>query len=387
MLTCLVNKQEEEDTPPEKTKIDWAMSAIAHTSPANKVAAHWAWKMDDWRARKTGILDTGATSGVAPEEEEEALEETGMTSSKTFMFLDKQTRRATITMLLKHKLCPTAREMNIVPGLHSTLISVSKLADAGYTTIFEHDMATIYDATTTTIQANNQPILEAPRRASTRLWKLQQLDPLDQPEAPAINNPQPKETLYAIFDLSSAQQTLLWYHAEAGFSTKETFTDAVHAGNCTTWPRLTIQMINRHFPDSTETAKGHLKGQRQGIQSTKQKVLDKFVKLATTKLKQETDNSPPAPIAEHNNIFIKVKDLSETIHTNQTGGFSFTSQQGNRYIMTAIHLDANYIFCQGNEKPDSGRDDGCLPANCQQDESSQPWAQKTYPGQRGVKSF
>jgi hypothetical protein len=122
-------------------------------------------------------------------------------------------------------------------------------------------------------------------------------------------------------------------------------------------------MINRHFPDSTETAKGHLKGQRQGKQSTKQKALDKFVKLATTKIKQETDDSPPAPIVRHNDIFIKVEDLSETIHTDQTGGFPFTSQHGYRYIMTAIHLDALH-FCQSNEKPDSGRDDGCLPANC-----------------------
>ncbi len=111
--------------------------------------------------QEKNILDTGATSSVALEEDKEALEETGMTS-KTFVFLIKQTRRATKTMLLKHKLRPTAREMNIVPGLHSTLISVPKLANAGYTTIFEHDKATIYDATTTTIQANNQPILKAP---------------------------------------------------------------------------------------------------------------------------------------------------------------------------------------------------------------------------------
>jgi hypothetical protein len=37
-------------------------------------------------------------------------------------------------------------------------------------------------------------------------------------------------------------------------------------------------------------------------------------------------------------------DLSKEIHTDQTGAFSHTSQQGNRYIMVAIHLDANYIF-------------------------------------------
>jgi hypothetical protein len=96
-------------------------------------------------------------------------------------------------------------------------------------------------------------------------------------------------------------------------------------------------MINHHFPDSTETVKGHLKGQRQGVQSTKQKALDKFIELATSKIKQENDDSPPAPIARHYDIFIKVKDSSKTIHTNQTRRFPFTSQHRNRNIMMAIH--------------------------------------------------
>jgi hypothetical protein len=51
--------------------------------------------MDNRQARETGILDTEATLGVALEEEEEALESTGMTSRKTFMCVDKQIRRAT----------------------------------------------------------------------------------------------------------------------------------------------------------------------------------------------------------------------------------------------------------------------------------------------------
>jgi hypothetical protein len=96
---------------------------------------------------------------------------------------------------------------------------VPKLANAGYKTIFEQDKATIYDATTTTILANNQPILEAPRYTNTGLWKLQ-LDQSDQQEAPVINNLLPKETLYAMFDLPSARQTLLWNHAAVGFPTK-----------------------------------------------------------------------------------------------------------------------------------------------------------------------
>jgi hypothetical protein len=76
------------------------------------------------------------TSGAAPEEDEDAFEDTGKLSKKTFMFPDKHTNKVTKKMRLKHKLCPAAREMNIAPGLHSTLVSIPKLADEGYTTVF-----------------------------------------------------------------------------------------------------------------------------------------------------------------------------------------------------------------------------------------------------------
>ena len=49
--------------------------------------------------------------------------------------------------------------MNIIPGLHKPLVSVSKLADAGYTTIFNKNQASVYDASTTTIIASKPPML------------------------------------------------------------------------------------------------------------------------------------------------------------------------------------------------------------------------------------
>jgi hypothetical protein len=83
---------------------DMAMTATTVTSPANKVAAHWARKVINRRLQKTGILDTGAMSGAAPEEDEDAFEDTGELSKKMFMFLDKCTNKATKKMHLKHKL-------------------------------------------------------------------------------------------------------------------------------------------------------------------------------------------------------------------------------------------------------------------------------------------
>ncbi len=72
-------------------------------------------------------------------------------SSKTFMLPDKRTHRATKKMLLKHKLREGAWEINIVPGLHITLISVPQLADANYVTLFDNNDAKIFDATITNI--------------------------------------------------------------------------------------------------------------------------------------------------------------------------------------------------------------------------------------------
>jgi hypothetical protein len=116
-------------------------------------------------------------------------------------------------MHLKHKLCPAAREMNIVPGLHLTLVSVPKLADAGYTTVFSKKRAAIYDDHTTTITANKPLVMEANRWDLTGLWKL----PLH-PEGIAANKEPPhNEAINVIFNLPSARQNFLWYHAAAGF--------------------------------------------------------------------------------------------------------------------------------------------------------------------------
>ncbi len=176
---------------------------------------------------------------------------------------------------------------------------------------------------------------------------MQNLDPettISNQEVPTA----PPETLNVIFDLPSARKTFLWYHASAGFPTKETFVNAVRKGNYATWPRLTVTLINRYFPDSDKTIKGHLKGQHQGIRSTKQIALEKIIKNEQVRIKIEGENSHfnHIPITNTHKAFFCIKDLSDSIHTDQMGAFPFTSQHGNRYIMVAIHLNANYIFVE-----------------------------------------
>ena len=103
------------------------------------------------------------------------------------------------------------------------------------------------------------------------------------------------------------------------------------------------------MPDSDKMAKGHLKGQRQGIRLTKHNALTALVEQEETRIKIKGESSPYKllPPTELDDIFIRVVDITDEIHTDQTGAFPHTSQQGNRYIMVAIHLDAN---TEGKEK-------------------------------------
>ena len=96
------------------------------------------------------------------------------------------------------------------------------------------------------------------------------------------------------------------------------------------WPGLTTTLISKHFPDSDKTQKGHMKQQRKGVRSAK-------VKPAIEKnIEPGTEDAPPklVVIKKLNDIFIKIYELVETIHTDQTGAFPVT---GNIPARLPIH--------------------------------------------------
>ncbi len=111
-----------------------------------------------------------------------------------------------------------------------------------------------------TITALEEPIIIAPRCKDTGLWKME-LD-LD---FKILGREHPEQFVVgideanAIFDLPNTRQSLMYLHAAAGFPVKETFLDAVRAGNYAMWPGLTTTLIAKHFPDLDEMQKGHMK--------------------------------------------------------------------------------------------------------------------------------
>jgi hypothetical protein len=82
-LACPAKEQEESPSD-STTNVKIAMSAIAKGIPSNKIAAHWARKLQNRKSRRFAFLDSGATSGAAPEEDAPDLDDTRQPSQKTF---------------------------------------------------------------------------------------------------------------------------------------------------------------------------------------------------------------------------------------------------------------------------------------------------------------
>ncbi len=139
-LACLVKEQDEPDN--NQKKVEQTAILVPAKKSKNKIKEKWKQKISN----RSGILDTGCSSRAGAEKDIDLFIDTGFPLEKLFMLPDKTTIKATRRMQLRHNLRPEASKMNIVPNLHSTLISVPKMADGGYIAVFEKSEARIYDA-------------------------------------------------------------------------------------------------------------------------------------------------------------------------------------------------------------------------------------------------
>jgi hypothetical protein len=121
-------------------------------------------------------------------------------------------------------------------------------------------------------------------------------------------------------------------HAAAGFPTKDSWIKAINNGNYKTWPGITTKVVNKHFPESVETQKGHTKKQRQNVRSTKLKVKT-----------EETEEEELTRAVSKQSIIVKTFNMDATVYTDQTGRFPVQSSRGNTSLMVMYDVDANYI--------------------------------------------
>ena len=208
------------------------------------------------------------------------------------------------------------------------LMSVSTLANNGYTTVFlpGNDGVNVFRADDVVISSTAPPALQG-WRDGWGLWMVPVVD--DTAISPGLDV---AETAMGVYELPSTKEVVRFLHAALGNPTQATLLTAAQHGNLVTFPGMTPKNISRHFPESDETQKGHMKQTKQGVRSTK--IVDEDAMLG---VKHQ-------PSVKHKDVYLIVFDATKkSMFSDQTGKFPITSARGNKYIMVAVELDGNYI--------------------------------------------
>eukprot|EP00804_Cyclotella_cryptica_P028786 CCRYP_018721-RA/>CCRYP_018721-RA protein AED:0.43 eAED:0.43 QI:0/0/0/1/0/0/2/0/620 len=218
----------------------------------------------------------------------------------------------------------------------TSLMSVGKTSDDGTISIFTKDGVTIHKEQDVLITCHGKPLLIGVRDVQGRYRiPLVQHRGQWQPRIPTKKARTVLSQAHSVYDLPSTEQAIKWMHAVCGYPVKSTWLKAVQAGNFIGWPLLTAKNVQKYYPDSTETPRGHLNQTHKNVRSTKPK---------------------PAPFEEiHSNqlrgrkvhdIYTTTYEVRDTIFTDQTGQFPVRSLAGNKYIIVMVEIDSSAILVE-----------------------------------------
>jgi hypothetical protein len=157
------------------------------------------------------------------------------------------------TSLPFEQITSKARGAEVILHLQQSLMSVHKMSEEGYTTIFHpcNKVVTIHEQETLNITMNKPPVFQGHKEEGQKLWTIATSE-----EKNEINN---------IYNLPLTKQSRRCLHAAAEFPVESTWMQAINAGNYVTWPRLTPKTVSKHFPEFNEVQKGHMKQQHQKV--------------------------------------------------------------------------------------------------------------------------
>jgi hypothetical protein len=235
----------------------------------------------------TIVADSAATSTVIRNADAEHVDVLETKSQKVFQNANGTLSNAGNEARLKYDLREPAGKADMVPDLTmNSLLSTAKCADANYATLFTKDEVRVFDLELTKINIEGEAaVMTGWRCPKTKRWRI--------PIKPIIENlntdtilmsqeatntimarrsEHPDEFVNSVYELPNLEQVVAWYHAAAGYPTKTTWIKAIKAGFYTTWPQLTVKAVKKHYPETKEMPKGHMKRVKSGVRLTKEQV-------------------------------------------------------------------------------------------------------------------
>eukprot|EP00956_Cyclotella_meneghiniana_P042186 scaffold248388_cov50-Cyclotella_meneghiniana.AAC.4 len=240
-----------------------------------------------------------------------------------------------------------ATQAHIVPGLaHSSLISIKQLCDNGCHVIFTKKTCKVF--------RKAELMLEGRRHPATGLWivptstKRVSAKPDTQFETHAAHN---------AWQTSSKAKLIQFLHQCAFSPPASTWIKAINNNQFASWPGLTADAVRKYLPESTATAKGHMKKTPAGVRSTRPRPPTIRIPIpsslnvpANAKIKLVPTEDNLHPKHEHNNVnhifcWAALADqIDGTTYTDLTGRFPMMSLENKQYIFVAYDYTTNAII-------------------------------------------
>jgi hypothetical protein len=236
-----------------------------------------------------------------------------------------------------------------VPGLaHSSLISIKVLCDHGCYAVFTKKDCKIY--------YKGKLVLVGYRHKATGLWIV----PLGTKKTTnSVPTPSfPSHAAHNAYQSSSKAKLIQFLHQCAFSPPPSTWIRAINNQQFASWPGLTADAVRKYLPDSTATAKGHMKKTPANVRSTRPKPPTITVNVpsnltvprnARIKLvpSPEEDLNPPTEQNDVNHIFCwaaLADRIDGTTYTDLTGRFPTMSMENKQYIFVAYDYTTNAIL-------------------------------------------
>ena len=274
--------------------------------------------------------------------------------------------KSTNKCLLDIPQLPTAaRHGYIIPGLAAhSLLSVVTLCNAGCEITF-----TKYDAT---VKYKGETIMKGRKCTRTGLWMIA-LNPTTIPTPspskhtanalhtfppqncmgiPKQTNPTPITTLQEAnnmvqtLDTSSKEEMAKFHHQTLGSPPVSTLLRVLrkHPDELSTFPGITRELITKHLPPSTATAKGHMTRTRKGLRSTQKQNME------IPDAREELHDMEPAEqvlSAIDDELFcysITTDNDGNVVYSDLPRRFPIESYRGMNYFFVAYIYKCNYIL-------------------------------------------
>jgi len=177
-----------------------------------------------------------------------------------------------VTALPFPQLSTKAAEADTFNDFQTSLMSAGKTADDGNISMFTKEGISVYKEEDVLITCKGEAILIGKRdeRGRYRIPLVQNRGNW-QPKQPTKHSKKYLQQANSVYDLPSTEEAIKWMHAVCGYPVKSTWLKAVKAGNFIGWLLLTERNVNKYYPETTETPKGHMNQTRKNLRSTKTK--------------------------------------------------------------------------------------------------------------------